>query len=183
MSEIKNYTDESNFKFCDSNFTIIESQNCNGCYFNTRDECCAKQGIVDGLIPSCSSTHRKDGLDVSFVIANTGKTYPSFKFFVDTDILKDGVISQSIGSMLDDRIEEAGRWTVNTQDQQIKDALIKLGWTPPGFTNDEKKKIKRALYLARRGTAWGYTYRENEFLKICVDLFGSIPETWKDAGD
>lgn len=52
-------------------------------------------------------------------------------FTVVTTPHPDGTIEQSIYSNIARRREEILRQVIFTQDQQVRDALIALGWTPP----------------------------------------------------
>jgi len=49
----------------------------------------------------------------------------------------DGRITQTVCSVLDSVNTQLMRTVLNTSDQQIRDALIELGWTPP---SDERKR-------------------------------------------
>jgi len=52
-------------------------------------------------------------------------------FEVTTKHGLDGTIIQEVYSVRNDIREQIMQRVMNTQEQQIKDALIKLGWTPP----------------------------------------------------
>ena len=50
------------------------------------------------------------------------------KYALETNVHDDGKIESTLR---DSMFGEISRWLVNTQEQQTKDALIALGWTPP----------------------------------------------------
>ena len=50
------------------------------------------------------------------------------KYVVSTDIFESGLIEQSISY---GGVEPIAGFVMDTRDCQIRDALIKLGWTPP----------------------------------------------------
>ena len=47
---------------------------------------------------------------------------------LNTKVTKEGLIIQTL---LQDKVETLTRWVCSTREVAIKDALIKLGWTPP----------------------------------------------------
>ncbi len=49
------------------------------------------------------------------------------QMFLDTLIYHNGKIEMT----LRDSERELSKWVMDTREQAIKDALIKLGWTPP----------------------------------------------------
>lgn len=53
-------------------------------------------------------------------------------FQVVTTPFADGRISQEVFSVVDGERERIAARLMHTQDQQIREALIALGWTPPG---------------------------------------------------
>ena len=59
------------------------------------------------------------------------------KFIVDTKIIDDYIIEQTINYDFEGYIKQASRQIINTRDLQVREVLIKLGWTPP---LDEKIK-------------------------------------------
>lgn len=56
------------------------------------------------------------------------------KFKINTKVFPDGRIEQELVD-LQGRI---AREVMDTKDQQVRQALISLGWTPPGGTRKEK---------------------------------------------
>lgn len=52
---------------------------------------------------------------------------PSITYTITTDIDNGAIIQR----LLDEHQNELSRWIMNTREQQIKQALIKLGWIPP----------------------------------------------------
>lgn len=54
------------------------------------------------------------------------------KYEVVTTPFENGDIMQETNLLRDGLREQLTRTLIRTQDQQIKDALISLGWTPPG---------------------------------------------------
>ena len=55
----------------------------------------------------------------------------NYKIDVVTTPLPDGRIYQATYSNAYNIREQLTRRVINTQDQRVRDALIKLGWTPP----------------------------------------------------
>lgn len=53
------------------------------------------------------------------------------KVFVDTIPTKNGQIFQEVYTEVDGRREELMRTIIDTKEKYIKEALIKLGWSPP----------------------------------------------------
>lgn len=54
------------------------------------------------------------------------------KYKIDTDIdYKQSTIAQALSSEVNHLVVELSRWIIDTREQSTKDALIKLGWTPP----------------------------------------------------
>jgi len=49
------------------------------------------------------------------------------KYTIDTNISADGVITQT----LSESDKQLAFWVMNTREVQVREALIKLGWTPP----------------------------------------------------
>lgn len=60
------------------------------------------------------------------------------KFFLETNIFKEGLISHELINPLGDRV---GRWVMDTMEKQTKEALIKLGWTPPNPSFQADKQV------------------------------------------
>jgi hypothetical protein len=58
------------------------------------------------------------------------------KFRLDTRVFSDGKIQQDLFHEMNNARELMTSWIVNTRDQQIREALISLGWTPPKETKD-----------------------------------------------
>ena len=52
------------------------------------------------------------------------------RFQIDTRIDED-VIIQDMSELRDGIVERMSRLIINTREQQVRDALIQLGWTPP----------------------------------------------------
>ena len=50
------------------------------------------------------------------------------KVTLDTEITEDQKIIQTL---FKDQVETLSKWVYDTREQSIRDALIKLGWTPP----------------------------------------------------
>lgn len=53
------------------------------------------------------------------------------KFVVESKVFDDGTIEQTTLTEIDEIRERICTSIVRTQDQQIRECLIKLGWTPP----------------------------------------------------
>lgn len=56
------------------------------------------------------------------------------EYRINTQVFADGKITQQ-SELVDDHLpslRDIARRVIDTQDQQIREALIKLGWTPPG---------------------------------------------------
>jgi len=54
------------------------------------------------------------------------------KIKIETKIFKNGLISQELLNERDNgRMESILKIVIDTREEQIKQALIKLGWTPP----------------------------------------------------
>lgn len=53
------------------------------------------------------------------------------EFEVKTTHTKEGVIVQELFTKHNEIREQMARRVIDTQDQQIRDTLIALGWTPP----------------------------------------------------
>ena len=72
-----------------------------------------------------------------------------------TDVLRDGRIFQTLKVVEKDPPEEistvVGRWVSHTREKAIKEALVSLGWTPPGEQDSEKLVL--AIELIKRWTA------------------------------
>lgn len=62
---------------------------------------------------------------------------------------RDGKVEQEMFSIRDGVREKILRQVLDTQEQQIKEALITLGWTPPGgmedMTPEDRVKLLRAV--------------------------------------
>jgi len=75
-----------------------------------------------------------------------------------TRILPNAVIDMKLfqemeddaGKKIRDSLQEVGHWMVETQDLQVKAALIKLGWTPPKENNMETQEVVRNLQTIKR---------------------------------
>ena len=63
----------------------------------------------------------------------------SLKMEIKTDVSKEGVILQSL---FQNASTEMRRWVCDTREEDIKKALIALGWTPPP---KEKKPYSQAV--------------------------------------
>lgn len=50
---------------------------------------------------------------------------------IKTTVTKDGKIIQQLDHIAYDIHEQISRRVIDTQEQQVRDALIALGWTPP----------------------------------------------------
>lgn len=66
-----------------------------------------------------------------------------YGFQVVTKPFADGRISQEVFSVVNGERERIAARLMNTQDQQIREALIALGWIPPGV-GDLSVGIRRA---------------------------------------
>jgi hypothetical protein len=56
-------------------------------------------------------------------------------YVVTTETLKEqGIITQELQQDIDGHITRLSRWVVQTRDESVRQALIKLGWTPPPDT-------------------------------------------------
>lgn len=55
----------------------------------------------------------------------------TISYHVNTFVMDDGNIMPEIHSELRDKITTVSRQMIMVQDEQVKQALIKLGWTPP----------------------------------------------------
>lgn len=54
------------------------------------------------------------------------------KYQINTTIFKDeGVINQEVQLLTEWCIEQIARDVINTRDLSVRQALIRLGWTPP----------------------------------------------------
>jgi hypothetical protein len=61
-------------------------------------------------------------------LAASGEYTATTKWKVDTSIDWDtGIINQSVSTISGELVE----WLLSTRDDQLRDALITLGWTPP----------------------------------------------------
>ena len=59
------------------------------------------------------------------------------KYTISTNVYKSGIIKQDVNYEFYDERSEVSRRIIDTMDSQIKEALIKLGLTPP------KEEIRR----------------------------------------
>jgi hypothetical protein len=50
---------------------------------------------------------------------------------IDTEVINDGVIESTISAEFNGRRQEYCRQILRTQDEQVREALMGLGWTPP----------------------------------------------------
>jgi len=57
---------------------------------------------------------------------------------------EDGIISQELQSIQEGHVERITKWVCDTKEQGIKDALIKMGWTPPKGDKTEEGGNKDA---------------------------------------
>ena len=53
---------------------------------------------------------------------------------IDTKVMPSGAIHQEVTHKFEDMTRTITKQIVDTQDAQIRDALIELGWTPPDET-------------------------------------------------
>ena len=53
------------------------------------------------------------------------------KLVVESEVFTDGTIEQAVFADVDGIRERIRTYVIRTQDQQVRDCLIKLGWTPP----------------------------------------------------
>lgn len=51
-----------------------------------------------------------------------------------------GEISQLLYQKIDDKVQELSAWVIRTQEENIMQSLIKMGWTPPPKKIYENKK-------------------------------------------
>jgi hypothetical protein len=59
------------------------------------------------------------------------KSKSSIRYEVTTKLLGDYTIVTEVSSVVDDVITKLTRSVLNTQEVQVREALIKQGWTPP----------------------------------------------------
>lgn len=57
------------------------------------------------------------------------------RYAIETKINQDEII-QILRVEFQSKIDELSRWMINTRDEQVREALIKLGWTPPKENNE-----------------------------------------------
>lgn len=57
---------------------------------------------------------------------------------VKTTPYADGVIGQEVYDEIDGIRQYIMRRIINTQEQQVRDALIALGWTPPQTSGEQR---------------------------------------------
>lgn len=57
---------------------------------------------------------------------------------IDTKIMPDGKIVQELSEVMDDMKQTLLRSVMDTKEQQTREALIRLGWTPPQENPDAK---------------------------------------------
>lgn len=53
------------------------------------------------------------------------------KLVVESEVFTDGTIEQTVMAEVDGIRERIRTDVIRTQDQQVRECLIKLGWTPP----------------------------------------------------
>lgn len=59
------------------------------------------------------------------------------EFKLDTSVCEDGKIIQELFKKEDSIEERLHTWIINTKEESIKKALIKLGWKPPKNKNEQ----------------------------------------------
>jgi len=62
------------------------------------------------------------------------------EFKLDTEVFKNGIIKQELLTEENDLPQRVGNWVINTREKSVKEALIKLGWTPPVCKNNSMDK-------------------------------------------
>ena len=53
------------------------------------------------------------------------------KYKISTEIFKNGIIEQKLQTEEDGHFETLKRWIMDTKETCIREALVRLGWTPP----------------------------------------------------
>lgn len=53
------------------------------------------------------------------------------KLIVESEVFTDGTIEQTVLAEVDGIRERIRTEVIRTQDQQVRECLVKLGWTPP----------------------------------------------------
>ena len=53
------------------------------------------------------------------------------EYTVKTDVFESGLITQELHQKTEDQTEILCRWVVDTRDEELKKALVMLGWSPP----------------------------------------------------
>lgn len=61
------------------------------------------------------------------------------KFEIKTQVIDNAIIEQETLSIVHDYKEQVVRQLFDTREKQIREALIKLGWTPPKENEDGKQ--------------------------------------------
>ena len=59
------------------------------------------------------------------------------KITINTSVENDSIIFQEIKSEYEEITQIISRTIVDTKEKQLREALIKLGWTPPSQENGE----------------------------------------------
>lgn len=63
------------------------------------------------------------------------------EFRVETKILEDEGIEQTVVSITDDYVHQISRTIADVKEHQLKSALIELGWIPPELKPCEHKNL------------------------------------------
>lgn len=63
----------------------------------------------------------------------------SINYKITTNSTNEGLIVQEVYSIHDRIHSQVIRYVINTREQQIQEALIALGWTPPQSTTGAKR--------------------------------------------
>jgi hypothetical protein len=64
------------------------------------------------------------------------------QYKIRTDVFGVGRIIQELSSVdNNNQITRLSRWIINTRDEAVRQALLKLGWTPPNNTVEDRQAI------------------------------------------
>lgn len=53
------------------------------------------------------------------------------KYEIKTQVMSNGDLSQTVNRLTEDASETLRHQVIQISDQQVREAMIKLGWTPP----------------------------------------------------
>lgn len=68
------------------------------------------------------------------------------KYTIKTSSFENGIIEQELYRKTPTCEERVMRWVMDTRETGIRDALVKLGWTPPGKPEREEPLTIHDLY-------------------------------------